>query len=639
MPRINVLPKSVAELIAAGEVVERPASVIKELLENSIDAGASSITAEIKNGGIKYIRISDNGCGIERDDIRKAFMSHATSKISSESDLNSILTLGFRGEALASIAAVSKVEVITKPSNEDTGTRYCIEAGEEVLIDDAGCPSGTTVVVRDLFFCTPARMKFLKKDVSEGNAVSGVIEKIALSHPDISFRFIRDGKQTVMTSGSGDLSIVVREVLGKDFAESLIPVNGETDGIKVNGLISVPHFSRPNRNMQFFFINGRFVKTSTGSAALSEAYKNSIMVGKFPSCILNLNINPQTVDVNVHPAKTEVRFSNEKAVFSAVYFTCKNALSDDTSRVEFKHSVKDFYAQLEKTPEQVTFNRQNNSPDFWQHKSVSTVNESNKEHSSKIHVYSSSDIESKPVFKSSDPVKYSAGNDEKSILIPDITVIDKKNNTSYNAEKTPVISKESSGDNIFPEESFRLIGEAFKTYIIAEYNQKIIVIDKHAAHERIIYEKLKKTDSERTAQVLLSPVSVRLNSEEYSSILSNTEILKEAGFDVVDFGQGSVLVNECPMEISADEVSETITEIAGNLAENKQSVYFDKLDNIFHSVACRSAIKAGNITSRYEMEVFAKHLLADPSVKYCPHGRPVLIEITKRELEKNFGRV
>ena len=640
MPRINVLPKSVAELIAAGEVVERPASVIKELLENSIDAGASSITAEIKNGGIKYIRISDNGCGIERDDIRKAFMSHATSKISSESDLNSILTLGFRGEALASIAAVSKVEVITKTQNEETGTRYCVESGEEVMIDDAGCPSGTTVVVRDLFFCTPARMKFLKKDVSEGNAVSGVIEKIALSHPDISFRFIRDGKQTVMTSGSGDLSTVVREVLGKDFAKTLIPVNGETDGIKVNGLISVPHFSRPNRNMQFFFINGRFVKTSTGSAALSEAYKNSIMVGKFPSCILNLNINPQTVDVNVHPAKIEVRFSNEKAVFSAVYFTCKNALSDDTSRVEFKHSVKDFYAQLEKAPEQVTFNRQNNSPDFWLHKSVSTVNESNKEQaSSSIRVYSPSDIESKPVFKTSEPVEYSAENDEKSVLIPDITVIDKRIKSSDNEEKTPVISMESSCDNTFPEESFRLIGEAFKTFIIAEYKQKIIVIDKHAAHERMIYEKLKKTDSERTAQVLLSPVSVRLDSEEYSAVLSNIDLLKKAGFDVVDFGQGSVLVNECPMEISADDVTETITEIAGNLAENKQSVDFDKLDNIYHSVACRSAIKAGNITSRYEMEVFAKQLLSDSSVKYCPHGRPVLIEITKRELEKNFGRV
>ena len=627
MPKINVLPKSVAELIAAGEVVERPASVVKELLENSIDSGASSITAEIKNGGITYIRISDNGCGIDRDDIRKAFMSHATSKISSENDLNSILTLGFRGEALASIAAVSKVEVITKPESEEIGTRYCIEAGEETLIDDAGCPSGTTVVVRDLFFCTPARMKFLKKDVSEGNTVSGVIEKIALSHPDISFRFIRDGKQTVLTSGSGDLMTVVREIFGKEFAKTMIHVSGEVDGIKVNGLISVPHSSRPNRNMQFFFINGRFVKTVTGSAALSEAYKNSIMVGKFPSCVLNLSINPNTVDVNVHPAKTEVRFSNEKAVFSAVYFACKNALSNDSSHVEFNKKPVDFYAEIEKAPEQITLNTKKTS-DFWQHKSV----DSNYSDKPSVQLLSRPET-TKPVFRSPDPVGYSSDNDDKPSLIPEI----KKNtvdNVSLSVEKD-----ESEKSDLFSEEKFRLIGEAFRTYIIVEYEQKIIVIDKHAAHERVIYEKLKRSDSERTAQVLLSPVSVLLSEDEYSALLSNTELLKEACFDVTDFGQGTVIVNECPMEITPEDIPEIICEIAGNFAENKQSADYDKLDNIYHSVACRSAIKAGNITSRFEMEVFAKQLLSDPSVKYCPHGRPVLIEITRRELEKNFGRV
>ena len=633
MPRINVLPKTVAELIAAGEVVERPASVIKELLENSVDSGASSVTAEIKNGGITYIRVSDNGCGIEKNDIRKAFMSHATSKISSENDLNSILTLGFRGEALSSIAAVSKVEIITKTLNCETGVRYCIEAGEETSIDDAGCPLGTTIVVRDLFFCTPARMKFLKKDVTEGNYVTGVVERIALSHPDISFRFIRDGKQAILTSGSGDIATVVREVFGKDFSESMIPVNGDVDGIKVSGLISLPHSSRPNRNMQFFFINGRYVKTATGSAALSEAYKNSVMVGKFPSCVLNIAINPQTVDVNVHPVKTEVRFSNEKSVFSAVYFTCKNALSEDSTRAEFKYNQKDFYAQLEKAPEQVTFSKKNN-PDFWEHKSVNTAVDNIKADSSPdIRVYLPSDKESGTVFKTSEPPKYSVNDDDKPSLIPE----DYNNKNTEPASEDKDISAVSEND--FCEENFRLIGEAFKTYIIVEYNQKIIVIDKHAAHERVIYEKIKQTDSERTAQVLLAPVSVRLNNDEYSALLSNTDLLKEAGFDVADFGQGTVIVNECPMEVSADEVEDIICEIAGNFADKKQSVNFDKLDNIYHSVACRSAIKAGNNTSRYEMEVFAKQILSMLSIKYCPHGRPVLIEITQRELEKSFGRV
>ncbi len=642
MPKINVLPKSVAELIAAGEVVERPASVIKELLENSIDSGASSITAEIKNGGITYIRVSDNGCGIEREDIKKAFLSHATSKISSENDLNSILTLGFRGEALASIAAVSKVELITRPASEEIGSRYCIEAGEEVLIDDAGCPLGTTIVVRDLFFCTPARMKFLKKDVSEGNSVSGVVEKIALSHPGISFRFIRDGKQTLLTSGSNDMRTVVREVFGKEFEKNLIPVKGEVDGIKVSGLISVPHASRPNRNMQFFFINGRFVKTGTGSAALSEAYKNSVMVGKFPACVLNIEINPLTVDVNVHPAKTEVRFSNEKAVFSAIYFSCKNALSDDSTRVEFKQPHIDFYAALEKAPEQLKFNNQSKAPDFWQHKSVnknSNDDKSKKAVMPQVEVYNPQKPASAPVFRTTEPVGYSAQNDDRSGLIPES--INTEKNITPEPDKEITVSSQNSSEkeNTFSEEDFRLIGEAFKTYIIAEYDKKIIVIDKHAAHERIIYERLKKTDSERTPQVLLAPVSVLLSDDEYSAILSNNSLLTQAGFDVTDFGQGTVIVNECPMELLPEDIPDVICEVAGNLAENKQSADYEKIDDIFHSVACRSAIKAGNITSRYEMEVFAKQVLSMPEIKYCPHGRPVLIEITRRELEKNFGRV
>ena len=376
MPKINVLPKHLAELIAAGEVVERPASVVKELLENSIDAGADKVTVEIKNGGISYIRITDNGCGIAREDIRNAFVSHATSKISTADDLNSIFTLGFRGEALASVSAVARVEVMTKTSDEEIGTRYVIENGDEILLDDAGCPEGTTIMVRDLFFKTPARMKFLKKDVTEANAVASVIDRIALSHPEISFRFIREGKQVLITSGNGDLLTSVREIFGKDFSSDLIPAEYSDKGIKVSGYVSKPTASRPNRNMQFFFLNNRLIKTGTGSAALSEGYKNSIMVGKFPSCILNIEINPSLVDVNVHPAKTEVRFSDERPIFNAVYCACKNALSAGDSPKKAVINTKDFYKEPEKPAEQIkiSLTPPKLKEDFWQRIPVKTEN-------------------------------------------------------------------------------------------------------------------------------------------------------------------------------------------------------------------------------------------------------------------------
>ena len=660
MPKINVLPKSLAELIAAGEVVERPASVIKELVENSIDAGATSITAEIKNGGISYIRITDNGCGIAREDVRNAFKSHATSKISTAVDLDAIMTLGFRGEALASVAAVSKVEIMTRTADEEIGTRYCIEAGEEILLDDAGCPVGTTIVVRDLFFCTPARMKFLKKDVTEANAVAGVIDRLALSHPEISFRFIREGKQTLMTNGSGELLQCVREIFGKDFSSGLIPAAADTDAVKVSGYISKPHCARPNRNMQFFFINGRLIKTATGSAALSEGYKNSVMVGKFPSCVLNIELLPSAVDVNVHPAKTEVRFSNEKAVFNAIYFACKNALAQDNSRAQYKAKapVKDFYAQLQKPAEQTTFEKK---ADFWQHidmreqksepVAVTFVNpgpEVKKETNESAVVQS---VEKKPVsygastvtVRNTAPVGYTAKEDDLPDLIPDVLPVTAP--ASVQAEK-PEVKDEPEAKTVQPKttdalpvEDFTLVGEAFKTYIIVECGGKLMIIDKHVADERIIYEQLKKDNAVRTPQLLLAPVTVTLTKEEYSAILSNRDLLGKAGFEVEDFGQGMVIVSECPMELDADDVKDVISELAGRFADKKQEVDFEKLDHIYHSVACRSAIKAGDFTSRYEMEQFAKRLLAMPEIRYCPHGRPVLIEMTQRELEKNFGRV
>ncbi len=637
MPKINVLPKQLAELIAAGEVVERPASVVKELLENSIDAGADNITVEIKNGGISYIRITDNGCGISREDIRNAFVSHATSKITSSEDLESILTLGFRGEALASVSAVARVEIMTKTADDEIGTRYVIESGEEISLDDAGCPDGTTIMVRDLFYKTPARMKFLKKDVTEANAVAAVVDRIALSHPEVSFRFIREGKQVLITSGNGDLLTCIREVFGKDFSSDMIYAEYSAQGVEVNGYISKPSAARPNRNMQFFFLNNRLIKTGTGSAALSEGYKNSVMVGKFPSCVLNIKINPTLVDVNVHPAKTEVRFSDERIIFNAVFFACKNALAKGDSPKQVKEIVTDYYKASEKSAEQIKI-VQKPEPvrDFWQHIPKSAPKENvNDAPAVKINFVEPVKVDfvketPSPIVIASAPSDI-AENDEKTeeVLLKSVPEI-------IHSEPEVVFTEEK---NIFDEEDFHLVGEAFKTYIICEYKGKMVIIDKHAAHERIIYEKLKRENSERTPQILLLPVTVTLSKEEYSAVLENIELINSAGFDAEDFGNGCVIVRECPMEISADDVQDVICEIAGRFVEKKQDVMFEKLDWIFHSVACRSAIKAGNFTSRLEMERFSKQLLSMPDIRYCPHGRPVLIEMTKRELEKNFGRV
>lgn len=650
MPKINVLPKHLAELIAAGEVVERPASVVKELLENSIDAGADKITVEIKNGGISYIRITDNGCGISRDDIRNAFVSHATSKISTADDLDAIFTLGFRGEALASVSAVAKVEVMTKTSDEEIGTRYVIENGDEILLDDAGCPEGTTIMVRDLFFKTPARMKFLKKDVTEANAVASVIDRIALSHPEVSFRFIREGKQTLITSGNGDLLTCIREIFGKDFSSDLIPAEYSDAGIKVSGYISKPTAARPNRNMQFFFLNNRLIKTGTGSAALSEGYKNSIMVGKFPSCVLNIQINPSLVDVNVHPAKTEVRFSDERPVFNAVFCACKSALTIGDTPKKAVINKTNFYKEPEKPAEQIKiFTPPAPKQDFWQH--IPTK----KEESPKPAPIKINFVE--PVQKIEEPVKVTVSEEPVKVIKASAPMTEVKNEESFEdilfkapsqtveiesiKEEVviPPVAETKAPESDFCEDEFTLIGEAFKTYIMCEYRNKMIIIDKHAAHERIIYEKLKKENGERSPQLLLLPVTVTLSKEEYSALLENIDVVNNAGFEAEDFGNGCIIVRECPMELSADDIEDVITEIAGRFVEKKQDVSFEKLDWIFHSVACRSAIKAGNFTSRLEMERFAKQLLSMPDIRYCPHGRPVLIEMTKRELEKNFGRI
>lgn len=635
MPEINILDKQTAQLIAAGEVVERPSSVVKELMENSIDAGATLLTVEIRRGGVTYIRITDNGCGIDRTNIKKAFISHATSKISKEDDLNSIMTLGFRGEALASVAAVARVEMLTRAENEEIGTRYIIEGSQEVLLDDAGCPKGTTIIVRDLFYNTPARMKFLKKDVTEANAVAAVVDRIALSHPEVAVTFIREGKEVLSTPGDGKIKNTVLAVFGREFSDSLIECQYELNSVKAEGFISKPVNARANRTMQFFFLNGRLIKTRTGTAALEQAYKNSIMVGKFPACIINITIPPAAVDVNVHPAKTEVRFADEKKIFDAVYYSVKYALESRDTRPQMSFESKSKIKLASQLFEQLPQTQQ--------------IKFTQKEEMPPVRIAPSKPAEPIPERK---PITVSLNSPEEFVPQKDIESDEdlllnnaplKKAEEPPVAEALPETREETAAEITSPvlteAEPFTLIGEAFKTYILAEQGDKILIIDKHAAHERILFEKLKATADGVESQMLLAPVTVTLSKEEYDSILSNTDLLSDCGYEISDFGQGMVIVTQCPTYLESGDIEPIVTELAAMLSDNKNMIITEKLDWIYHSTACRAAIKAGDKTTQYEMQKFVEKLLSMPDIRYCPHGRPVLIEMSKREIEKNFGRV
>lgn len=636
MGKINVLDKHVAELIAAGEVVERPASVIKELAENSVDAGASAVTVEIKNGGKTFMRVTDDGCGIARADVAAAFMRHATSKISSRDDLENIGTLGFRGEALASIAAVAHVELITRTEEELAGTRFFIDGGESGTCEDAGCASGTTIVVRDIFYNTPARMKFLKKDVTESNAIAGVVDKIAISHPEVSFRFLRDGRETLHTPGDGKVKSAVFAVYGRDFTAGLIPSDYELDGVKVSGFVCKPSAARPNRSMQNFFINGRYVKSRTAAVALEEAYKGSIMAGKIPSCVLYIEIPYGTVDVNVHPSKMEVRFINERPVFSAVYHAVKTALNSDGVKPA-STQFNDMH-EHETPKQQQTFKTSSSS-----YIPVQMDFNLNKNLNEKVHT------DFTPRYAVSDVMQ--PGNASKTaeecINIADEPVKEAATFTYVEEEKPEVYTQEvaykSTGGSKKPEENatekpLKLIGEAFGTYIILEREDELIVIDKHAAHERIIFEKLKKESSEQFTQMLLEPVTVTLDKNEYAAALDSKDIYAKAGFEIEDFGSGTVIVRGAPMILNGNDIKDSVMEIAGYLVSNKNDVTTSKIEWIYHNVACRAAVKAGDKLSGEELMAIADKVESD-DVRYCPHGRPVRLVFTRKDIERRFGRI
>lgn len=707
MGRINVLDKHTAELIAAGEVVERPSSVVKELLENSIDAGATQITVEIMHGGIDYLRITDNGCGILKEDVRNAFKRNATSKISVDSDLEKIGTLGFRGEALASISSVSKVQLITKAKEENIGSAYEIDGGEEISFDDAGCPDGTTFIMRNLFYNVPARYKFLKKDVAEGNAVASVIDKIALSHPEIAITFIRDNKRVLKTAGDGKLMSSIYAVYGRDFASTLIPVDYELNGMKLTGYISRPTNGRANRNMQNTFINGRFVKSRTISVALEEACKGSIMIGKFPSCVLNLQISPEAVDVNVHPSKIEVRFINERPVFDTVYHGVKSALLRGDSRKEAvlnhnntvnikplnpfnlankvinkeppksvqkapeKPREKSIFDELDLPTKTVKYNKVNKVSDSSSvQKKYMEFLENNKKLSENNqttnntvcnnidnNVINNVSTESKIETKMNEVKEDTSLNQEvqkvnpfEELELEKITTEEKKISEEKKSDVDVVLPTErqtnSSSENIEiktlideDKQSFRFIGEAMNTYIIVETdNNKLVLIDKHAAHERIIFEKLKREKGTGSVQLLLIPITVTLEKNEYTVAIEHLDMFKNVGFDVEDFGNGTLIVRSAPSYLRNDDIEDTIIEICGYIAENRKNVMSEHMEWIYHNISCRSAIKAGDSSTAKELIDIAKTVFSDDSIRYCPHGRPVCIELSKYEIEKQFGR-
>ena len=638
MPKILQLSPHVANLIAAGEVVERPASVVKELLENAVDAGASQVTVEIRDGGMTFIRITDNGCGMSQEDARTAFLRHATSKLRSAEDLAAIATMGFRGEALAAIASVSRIDLLTKTPGSISGTSLSLEAGNITEESEAGCPDGTTIIVRDLFFNTPARMKFMKSDTVEGGKVSAAVQMQALAHPEVAFRFIRDGKEVLSTPGTGQLEAAVYCVYGRECGK-MVKVESRWEGYSLTGYISKPTDSRPSRALQTFFVNDRPVKSRILIAALEEAYRNQIMVGKFPACVLHLHLPSNAVDVNVHPAKTEVKFLNEKAVFDCVHYGVLGALNKtpDRPQVQFKPApapaapAKPAAPQAAKAPKQENFFRTMTTEEY---KTFSTVVKDAPKPSPLAAAATAAAVE-RSIQK---PVK------EQVILpkavpapLPKLPEIKKPEPVIIPApqEEEP----EQVIIETMPQEiPWRYVGELYNSYIIVEQGEEAYLIDKHAAHERILFEKLKANQEAISSQSLLTPVACRLSPEECSILMANKALLEELGFEAEEFGENTLLLRQIPMDLDPQQAQDAMTEIAADLLNGRRENAQNVRDEILHTVACKAAIKAGWQTSKKELLVLVEQVMAREDLKHCPHGRPICITLSKKQLEKQFKR-
>lgn len=632
MGKINILDASVANMIAAGEVVERPASVIKELIENALDAGADKITVEMKNGGITYMRVTDNGRGIDAGDVGLAFMRHATSKILEAKDLEKIGTLGFRGEALCSIAAVARVTMTTKTAEAKNAVRVYVEGGEMEDISEVGAPDGTTVEVSNLFYNTPARMKFLKKDATEAGYISDIIEKFVLSHPEVSFRFLNNGKQVLFSTGDGSVTNAIYTVYGKEYAQSVLPIDYGDAVIRAKGYVGKSNISRPNRRQQSFFVNGRSIQSKTIAAALEEAFKNQIMIGKFPFAVIDLLVNPAFVDVNVHPHKTEVKFSDERKVFDTVYWAVKNALyekpivpqaSINTKKEAFKNN--DFIAD-KKTYIQVpipdkTINIQPSAPQVQEYKYDRPEHASAPAKAAKEQVT----IQPPAAFQEAHEVQYSP-----------VSVPEASNSVS---EEPPKATSQACEDRTQPD--YKIVGQLFGTYIVLERGGEVLLIDQHAAHERLKYEQLRRDLARKSPKIqsLLSPVVVELSALEFAFVAENTDRYTLLGFDMSEFGKNAVLVSGAPMGVTYEDIKDLFVELTEQMMSQKKAIIGESYEYALYTVACKAAIKANHPLDTREIHALVDEVFALDGINTCPHGRPIMISLTKHELEKQFKRI
>ena len=662
MPSIIQLPTHIANLIAAGEVVERPASVVKELLENAVDAGAAKITVEIRDGGMTFLRVTDDGCGMSPQDARTAFLRHATSKLRTAEDLAAISTMGFRGEALAAIASVSRIDLMTKQKGSLSGTSLHLEAGVITEETETGCPEGTTIIIRDLFFNTPARMKFMKSDTVEAGRVTAAVQLQALAHPQVAIQFLRDGKQVLSTPGGGSLQAAVYCVYGREFA-AMAQVQSKWDDYRLSGYVSKPTQARPSRNLQTFFVNNRPVKSRLLVSAFEEAYRNQLMVGKFPACVLHLELPATAVDVNVHPAKTEVKFLNEKAVFDCVHYGVLAALNKTADRpaVQFPQSApapqtagspkpaaqqptptksaprQDFYRTM--TPEEFrTFSA-----------ALEAAPRPKQDAAAAAAALVQKAAKEQPVLRSpvtapkTPPAKPEMPKQEPLPPLPEFPPEPPK------AAPLPKAPEPQSAPEQEPEpvqeelplparQDWRMVGELYRSYILVEQGEDAFLIDKHAAHERILFEKLKSNQEAISGQQLLSPIPVRLNPAAAAELLANRDMLEELGFEIEEFGDNTLLLRQIPMDLSPEDAAQAVESLAADLLNGRREHKDTVRDELLHTVACKAAIKAGWVSDEQELLAIAREVMAREDLKYCPHGRPICVSLSKKQLEKQFKR-
>ena len=663
MPKIIQLSPHIANLIAAGEVVERPASVVKELLENAVDASASKVTVEIKDGGMTFLRVTDNGCGMEKADAKTAFLRHATSKLRTAEDLAAIGTMGFRGEALAAIASVSRIDLMTKTAGSLTGTSLRLEAGNIVEESEAGCPDGTTIIIRDLFFNTPARMKFMKADTVEGSRVTAAVQMQALAHPEVAFQLIRDGKNVLSTPGNGGLQAAVYSIYGRDFVQ-MVKVESRWEQYSLTGYVTKPTDSRPSRNLQTFFVNNRPVKSKLLTAALEEAYRNRLMVGKFPACVLHLTLPANAVDVNVHPAKTEVKFLSEKAVFDCVHYGVLAALNKTTDRppVQFAKSasvqdaapVRSMSQNVTAPPAKPAEPKKDNffrTMTAEEYKTFQTALQSAPQPKKEAAAATVAKIERPANMPLREfvmmPAVQTPQASAKNVIAnqsadwcgnpPQVSKVHQEIVTPAESPRND-IEMEQTALEMPPEIQWRLVGELYNTYIIVEQGEESYLIDKHAAHERILFEKLKANQEKITPQSLLTPIPVRLSPAAAGELLANRDLLDELGFEVDEFGENTVLLRQIPMDLGESEAAETIETLAADLLTGRREKKTNVRDELLHTVACKAAIKAGWKNDEAELLAVAKQVMSRDDLKHCPHGRPICITLSKKQLEKQFKR-